>query len=95
MIPIISATIATAALLALSVLQTLVALGQPYGAFVYGGRHRVLPPGLRIMSAITVALYVAFAAILSPGPGSSQGRRIRSSEQRPGCCLLSHRSRSR
>ena len=74
MIPIISATIATAALLALSVLQTLVALGQPYGAFVYGGRHRVLPPGLRMMSAITVALYIAFAAILFARAGVIPGQ---------------------
>lgn len=42
----------------------LVASGRPYGAFVWGGRSRVLPGRLRVASAVTVALYVLFGVII-------------------------------
>lgn len=60
----IPAAVATVVLTAMGVLQILVATGRPYGAFVYGGQHRVLPSKLRITSAVAVALYAAFAALL-------------------------------
>lgn len=74
MIPIGSAIAAAAVLLAMSVIQILVAAGRPYGAFVYGGQHRVLPRSLRIMSTVTVVLYVAIAAVLFARAGILPGQ---------------------
>lgn len=74
MIVIAAVILATTVLLAMSVLQILVAAGRPYGAFVYGGRHRVLPRGLRVMSAVTVILYIAFGAILVARAGILPGK---------------------
>lgn len=74
MIPIIAAAIASAVLLAMSVIQVLVAAGRPYGAFVYGGQHRVVPRRLRIMSAVTVLLYGGIAAVLFAGAGLLPGQ---------------------
>jgi len=51
-------------LLALSILQVLVASGLPFGRLVWGGAHEVLPPRLRVGSVISVALYAMFALIL-------------------------------
>ena len=74
MIVIAAVILATSVLLAMSVLQILVAAGRPYGAFVYGGRHRVLPRGLRVMSAVTVVLYIVFGAILFARAGILPGK---------------------
>jgi len=74
MIAIASAIIAAAVLFALSVLQILVAIGEPYGAFVYGGQHRILPQSLRIMSAVTVVLYISFATVLFARAGILPGQ---------------------
>ncbi len=61
----------------LAVLQVLVALGMPLGRLVWGGAHRVLPPRLRIASAVSVLVYVGFAALLLSRagilPGSDSG----------------------
>lgn len=55
---------ALALLLALSILQVLVASGLPFGRLVWGGAHEVLPPRLRVGSVISIALYAMFALIL-------------------------------
>jgi len=60
-------------LAALAVLQALLALGLPFGHFVWGGQHRVLPARLRIGSAIAVVLYVAMAAVLLSRAGVIPG----------------------
>ena len=57
-----SAVVVVVVLAGLAVLQALVAAGRPYGQLVWGGRHRVLPRGLRIGSAVSVALYALIAA---------------------------------
>ncbi|WP_127793353.1 hypothetical protein [Agromyces sp. LHK192] len=64
MTALIAATVATLVLAAIGVVQVLVAAGRPYGRFVWGGQHRVLPRGLRIGSALAVLLYAAIAALL-------------------------------
>lgn len=64
MIAIIAAVTAAVVLAAMAAMQILVAMGRPYGAFVFGGQHRVLPRHLRIVSAIAVPLYLAFATVL-------------------------------
>jgi len=63
-VTVVAVTVATLVLVALAVLQVLVALGRPYGRLVWGGQHRILPLRLRIGSAVSVVLYGAFAAIL-------------------------------
>jgi hypothetical protein len=62
--PTAAAIVATVLLAALAVLQICVACGAPWGRLVWGGQHRVLPRRLRIASAVSVALYAAFAGIL-------------------------------
>ena len=60
----IALVVALALLAALAVLQLLVASGRPYGRFVWGGTHRVLPHGLRVASAASVLVYAGLAALL-------------------------------
>lgn len=74
MIPIIAASTAPLVLIAMAVMQVLVASGRPYGAFVYGGQHRTLPLGLRVMSAVAVVLYGAIATILFARAGVLPGQ---------------------
>lgn len=59
-----AAVVAAVLLLALSVLQVLVACGRPYGALVWGGQHRVLPRSLRIGSAVSVVIYGVIGVVL-------------------------------
>jgi hypothetical protein len=49
---------------ALAVFQFALILGAPIGHFAWGGQHRVLPIGLRVGSAVSIALYGFFALIL-------------------------------
>jgi hypothetical protein len=58
---------------ALAVLQICVAAGAPWGRFVWGGAHRVLPRRLRIASAASVVLYAGFAAVLLSRAGIMPG----------------------
>ena len=60
----IALVVAPALLAALAVLQILAASGLPYGRFVWGGQHRVLPRGLRVGSAVSVLVYAGLAALL-------------------------------
>ena len=60
----IALVVALALLTALAVLQILAASGLPYGRFVWGGQHRVLPRGLRVGSAVSVLVYAGLAALL-------------------------------
>jgi hypothetical protein len=60
----VAAWIVVAVLACLAVLQVLVAAGRPWGRFVWGGRHEVLPTGLRIGSLISVLVYAAIAVIV-------------------------------
>ena len=60
----IALVVALALLAALAVLQLLVASSLPYGRFVWGGTHRVLPHGLRVGSAASVLVYAGLAALL-------------------------------
>ncbi len=60
-----AALIASALLAALAVFQLALALGAPWGRFVWGGQHeRQLPRGLRIGSAVSIVLYALFAVVL-------------------------------
>ena len=55
---------ATAILLALAGLQAQLAVGRPLGRFAWGGAHAVLPPTLRVASAVSIAIYLAIALVL-------------------------------
>lgn len=72
------AGVLAAALLVLVVIfQLLLAAGQPLGAAAWGGRHRVLPPGLRWASLASAGVlgligWVALARADLVGPGSGQ-----------------------
>lgn len=69
----IAAAVAVVLLSALAVLQVCVAAGAPWGRFVWGGAHRVLPTRLRIGSAASVLLYAAFAWLLLARAGALAG----------------------
>lgn len=61
----ISAAITVCALLlALGVLQLLLAAGAPIGQFAWGGDHRVLPQRLRIGSVVSAIVYALFAILV-------------------------------
>lgn len=51
-------------LAALSVFQVLLVFGAPPGRFAWGGQHSVLPPRLRIGSAVSIAVYAVLTAIV-------------------------------
>ncbi len=53
----------TIGFLGLMCFQILLALGFPFGQVVWGGKYIKLPPGLRIASIFSVAIYV-LASIL-------------------------------
>lgn len=58
-------------LAALAVFQLLLALGKPLGRYAWGGAHEVLPPKLRVSSAISIVIYAAFALIILGAAGLS------------------------
>lgn len=60
----IAAVVASVLLAGLAVFQVALAAGAPLGRFAWGGRHAVLPRGLRIGSAVSVVLYAVFAWII-------------------------------
>ena len=55
---------ATAILLGLAWFQAQLAVGRPLGRFAWGGAHEVLPPRLRVASALSIVLYGAIALVL-------------------------------
>ncbi len=69
----VAAIVAVVVLAALAILQVAVALGAPWGRFVWGGQHEVLPTGLRIGSAVSVLLYAGFALVLLSRAGLLPG----------------------
>jgi hypothetical protein len=61
---IMVASVGVALLAGLAVFQVLLAAGAPLGRFAWGGRHVVLPAGLRVGSAVSVAVYAVVAVVL-------------------------------
>lgn len=57
-------------LAALAVFQVLLIAGQPLGRFAWGGQHDVLPAGLRVGSAVSIALYAGFAVLMLCAAGA-------------------------
>lgn len=50
-------------LTALAAFQLLLAAGLPFGRFAWGGQYTILPPRLRVGSALSVVAYAVFAFI--------------------------------
>ena len=71
----IALVVALTLLAALAVLQILAVSGLPYGRFVWGGQHRVLPRGLRVGSAVSVLVYAGVGGPAAQPCGRSPGRR--------------------
>ena len=64
-----AAVLALALLAALAVFQGLLVAGLPLGRFAWGGQNEVLPAGLRIGSAVSIALYAVFAVLILHAAG--------------------------
>lgn len=47
----------------LAVFQLLLIIGLPLGRFAWGGQNPVLPPRLRVGSAVSVLVYAVFAVV--------------------------------
>jgi hypothetical protein len=60
----IAAIAACTILAALAVFQAALIAGAPIGRFAWGGQHDVLPPRLRVGSAVSIVLYAAFALVI-------------------------------
>ena len=65
----VAAVVAYLLLAGLAVVQIALAAGAPLGRLAWGGKHRVLPRGLRIASAVSVLLYALFAFVISRAVG--------------------------
>jgi hypothetical protein len=64
-----AAVVACVILLGLAVLQAGLAAGRPWGRLAWGGQHEVLPRQLRISSAVSILVYVLFAAVALTAAG--------------------------
>jgi hypothetical protein len=56
--------ILTSMLLALAVFQLILALGAPYGKAAWGGKHTLLPTGLRLASAASSIFFLFISALV-------------------------------
>ncbi|GAB3038370.1 hypothetical protein GCM10027052_17050 [Parafrigoribacterium mesophilum] len=65
----IAAIAACTILAALAVFQATLIAGVPIGRFAWGGQHEVLPPRLRVGSAVSIVLYAAFAFVIAERVG--------------------------
>jgi hypothetical protein len=54
----------TSLMIVLSFVQIIVALGKPYGEYVWGGKYKVLPRSLRIGSIISIFVYWFMVSII-------------------------------
>ena len=64
------AVLGCALLGALAIFQALLVAGRPLGRFAWGGQHDVLPTGLRVGSAVSIALYAGFAVLMLSAAGA-------------------------
>jgi hypothetical protein len=64
-----AAVVALVLLAGLAVFQGLLVAGLPLGRFAWGGQNEVLPAGLRIGSAVSIALYALFAVLILHAAG--------------------------
>ena len=60
----VAAVVASVLLAGLAVFQVLLVTGRPLGRLAWGGQHEVLPPSLRIGSAVSVVSYAVIAWVV-------------------------------
>ncbi len=60
----VAAILLCVVLAALAVFQVLLIAGVPIGRFAWGGKHDVLPRGLRVSSALSILIYALIAAVV-------------------------------
>lgn len=60
----VAAVVASVLLAALAAFQVALAAGAPLGRLAWGGRHRVLPTGLRIASGVSVVVYAGIGWLI-------------------------------
>ena len=65
----VAAVVAYVLLAGLAAFQLALVAGAPLGHLAWGGKHRVLPRGLRVGSAVSVLLYALFAYVISRAVG--------------------------
>ncbi|MFC2135873.1 hypothetical protein ACFLTH_14755 [Bacteroidota bacterium] len=64
-IEIIAAVIAALIMAGMTIFQSLLVLGFPYGNMAWGGKHKILPKNLRIGSLVSVFVFIyAFVCVL-------------------------------
>ena len=66
-----AAVLACLVLAALAIFQVLLVAGRPLGRFAWGGAHEVLPPRLRVGSAVSVVIYGLFATVILDRAGAT------------------------
>ncbi len=69
----VAAVLVCVVLGALAVFQALLVAGAPLGRFAWGGRSHVLPAGLRVGSAVAIAVYALVAAVVLRRAGMVSG----------------------
>lgn len=69
MTPVFAALTFCVLFAALAAFQLALALGAPLGRFAWGGGQARLPIGLRIGSALSIALYALFCAVVAECAG--------------------------
>jgi hypothetical protein len=66
----VAASVGVALLGCLAVFQLFLVAGAPLGRFAWGGQQTVLPVGLRIGSAVSIAIYGAIALLVLQAAGA-------------------------
>jgi hypothetical protein len=65
-----AAVVSLVLLSGLALFQGLLVFGLPLGRFAWGGQNEVLPTGLRVGSAVSIALYAVFAVLILQAAGT-------------------------
>ncbi|SHH37595.1 MULTISPECIES: hypothetical protein [Geodermatophilus] len=67
---LVAAVVGVVLLAALAVFQLALVGGAPLGRFAWGGQHVVLPPRLRVGSAVSIGVYGVVALLLLQAAGA-------------------------
>jgi len=60
----VAAVVISVLLGGLAVFQVMLVAGRPLGRFAWGGQQQILPPALRIGSAVSVVVYAVIGALV-------------------------------
>lgn len=65
----IAAIVGSVVFIVAIVFYVLVTLGMPLGEFLMGGKYRILPPKMRVMTAVSVFIQILAVLVLLQGGG--------------------------